>query len=213
MTGTGEEFLAAARSAAELLRAPEVAAAWRRPSALEEFGVGALAGHLAYQVLCVPVALEEPQPVEEKVSLAEHYRRVEWIGAGPGADVNVRIREGGERLAAEGAVVLAERVEAALAGLPAALGAADAGRAVRLPFWGPWSLGLADLLVTRTMELVVHCDDLAVSVGLGTPDFPPEVVDSVVGLLARLAVHRHGAVPVLRALARAERAPTTIAAF
>jgi len=35
----------------------------------------------------------------------------------------------------------------------------------------------------------------------------------VLDLLCRLAVHRHGAVAVLRALSRAERAPASIAAL
>jgi hypothetical protein len=63
------------------------------------------------------------------------------------------------------------------------------------------------------MELAVHSDDLAVSVGLPTPPLPPGAVDTVVDLLTRLAVRRHGPTSVLRALSRAERAPATIAAF
>ncbi|WP_316525683.1 hypothetical protein [Kitasatospora brasiliensis] len=78
---------------------------------------------------------------------------------------------------------------------------------------GPWSLTLDDLLATRTMELAVHGDDLAVSVGLPSPELPPETAESVIGLLARLAVRRHGQAAVLRALSRAERAPESIAAF
>jgi hypothetical protein len=57
----------------------------------------------------------------------------------------------------------------------------------------------------------VHADDLAVSVGVPTPGFPPQVEDWVVGLLSRLAMDRHGANAVIRALSRAERAPATIA--
>jgi len=84
---------------------------------------------------------------------------------------------------------------------------------VRIPLWGPWSLRLDDLLITRMMELAVHADDLAVSVGIPTPELPRSAVDTVVDLLSRLAVRRHGATAVLRALSRAERAPATIAAI
>jgi hypothetical protein len=70
-----------------------------------------------------------------------------------------------------------------------------------------------DLLITRMMELAVHSDDLAVSVGIATPALPQSAVDTVVDLLSRLAVRRHGPTAVLRALSRAERAPDTIAAF
>jgi hypothetical protein len=63
------------------------------------------------------------------------------------------------------------------------------------------------------MELTVHMDDLAVSVGLATPELPDAVFDPVLMLLARLAVRRHGQAAVLRALARAERSPKAINAI
>ncbi|MEV5510142.1 maleylpyruvate isomerase N-terminal domain-containing protein [Streptomyces orinoci] len=213
MTGAQEDFLAAARSAARLLSGPELTAAWGRPSALPEFGVAALAGHLAYQVLCVRAALAEPAPVQPCVPLLEHYRRVAWIGAAPDEDINVRIRQGGAETASRGQAALVRQVEALLGELPGILTAEDGERPVRLPFWGPWSLTLDDLLTTRVMELAVHSDDLAVSIGAAAPDLPPGTMERVIGLLARLAARRHGPVNVLRALSRAERAPRTIAAF
>jgi hypothetical protein len=63
------------------------------------------------------------------------------------------------------------------------------------------------------MEICVHADDLAASVGLPTPEFPPGVTAPVVDLLAQLAAQRHGATAVIRALSRAERAPASIAAI
>ncbi|KJS54192.1 maleylpyruvate isomerase N-terminal domain-containing protein [Streptomyces rubellomurinus] len=213
MTRAQEDFLAVARTAEQLLRRPEVAAAWQRPSALAEFSVAGLAGHLAYQVLSVTQVLAGPVPEEETVPLLGHYQRSKWLGAPLDADINVRLREGGEEIAAEGPAALAEEFGAAIAELTGALAAQDGGRPVRLPFWGAWSLTLDDFLTTRTMELAVHSDDLAVSVDVPTPELPPEATDAVVGLLARLAVWRHGSVNVLRALSRAERAPGSIAAI
>ncbi|MFI1400092.1 maleylpyruvate isomerase N-terminal domain-containing protein [Streptomyces sp. NPDC020681] len=216
MTGTGDDFLATARTAADLLRDPAVAAAWNSPSALPDFGVSGLAGHLAYQVLAVPQILAGPVPQEPTVSLLEHYDRVSWIGADLDADINVRIRQGGEETATDGPAALAARVDAAVKELEPALTAGlgpTPDRPVRIPFWGPWSLTLDDLLITRMMELAVHSDDLAVSVGLPTPEFPPAAMTTVIDLLSRLAVRRHGGTNVLRALSRAERAPGTISAF
>ncbi|MDX3106922.1 hypothetical protein [Nonomuraea angiospora] len=63
------------------------------------------------------------------------------------------------------------------------------------------------------MELAVHIDDLAVSAGMETPALPTDATDTVVGILATLAARRRGAVAVLRALTRVERAPATITAF
>ncbi|MFG2913822.1 maleylpyruvate isomerase N-terminal domain-containing protein [Kitasatospora sp. NPDC048298] len=213
MTGARTDFLAAAAAAEELLRRPEVARAWRLPSALAQWSVGGLAGHLAYQVLCVPEVLAAPEPAEPVVGLLDHYARSAWVGAALDADVNVRIRQGSEAFAADGPAVLHRRLAAVLPELADTLAAADATRSARLPFWGPWALTLDDLLATRTMELAVHGDDLAVSVAVDGPELPPETAESVIGLLARLAVRRHGRAAVLRTLSRAERASGSIAAF
>ncbi|GAA4443079.1 maleylpyruvate isomerase N-terminal domain-containing protein [Phytohabitans houttuyneae] len=213
MTGTRDDFIATARAVAPLFRDPAVAAAWDGPSALAEFSVGGLAGHLAYQVLALPGVLAAPEPTEPVISLAEHYGRVAWIGADLDAEINVRIRQGGDAIGAEGAHALAERYDAAVDDLAAGLPAAAPDRNARISLWGPWSMRLDDLLVTRMMELAVHADDLAVSVGVETPPFPPTAVETVVDLLSRLAVRRHGPTAVLRALSRAERAPDTITAF
>ncbi|MEV0645960.1 maleylpyruvate isomerase N-terminal domain-containing protein [Phytomonospora sp. NPDC050363] len=208
-----EDFLSAARVCARLLRNPRVAAEWAEPSALREFSVGGLAGHLAFQILALPAILEAPLPPEPAIGLLDHYSRVEWIGADLDADINVRIRAGGDEAAADGPKALADRVDAAITGLAATLPTESTERPVRIPFWGPWSLTLDDLLVTRLMELAVHADDLAVSVGLPTPRFGESIVDTVLGLLTRLSARRHGAVAVMRALSRAERAPKKINAF
>lgn len=212
MTGIREDFLSAARSSAALLRDPAVVAAWDRPSALAEFGVGGLAGHLVNQILLVPKLLEYPVPEEPVVSLVDHYGRSLWVEASLDDEVNVTIRQGGEQVAAEGPEALAARVDAVIEELAVRLPAAPE-RAVRFPWWGPWSLTFDDTLVTRTLELVVHSDDLAVSVGVPTPALPESVVDRVVGLLSLLAVRRHGPTAVLRALSRAERAPSNVTAF
>jgi len=63
------------------------------------------------------------------------------------------------------------------------------------------------------MEIAVHSDDLAVSVGVPTPPLPAAVIDPVLALLTQVAVRRHGQTAVLRTLSRSERAPATIAAF
>jgi Mycothiol maleylpyruvate isomerase N-terminal domain len=207
-----DDFLATARLVGELLRDPGVAAAWEAPSALPEFSVRGLAGHLLFQVQLVRDVLDAPPTSEEAIPLLEHYGRVTWIGAGVDDEFNTRIRHGGEALAGHGPQHLAAEYDSTLgavaADLPAVL-----DRPVHLPLWGPWALSLDDLIVSRTMELTVHCDDLAVSVGVPTPVLPQSGVERVVDLLSRIALRRHGQTAVLRALSRAERAPATIAAI
>jgi hypothetical protein len=207
-----EVFTEAAETVAELLAQPAVAAAWDKPSALRDFTVGGLAGHTAWQELALPELLGQPEPTEPVVSLREYYlNRVTWLDAGVDGAVNVRIRKGGEAKAADGHEVLVARVRDAVGQLRDGLPEVPAVRPIRMGSWGDWSLELDDFLLTRLLELVVHADDLACSVDLPTPDFPERVTAPVVDLLTRLAVRRHGTVNVIRGLARAERAPGSIA--
>jgi len=205
-------FLTAAQSAVALLGDRAVAASWDQPSALAKLAVGGLAGHLARQILTVPLVLATDMPREKPVSLADHYAMARWRDAGLDDEANVSIRRDSEREAADGPAALAALAAAELEQLRRALPAEPAGRVVHLP-WGPWSLSLDDFLLTRMMEIAVHSDDLAYSCAVPTPQLPPEVLDPVLALLLRLAVRRHGPTQVLRAFSRAERAPVTIAAF
>jgi hypothetical protein len=206
-----DDYLSAAQIAIGLLRDPAVAAAWERPSALERMTVGGLAAHLSQQIAFVPQVLASP--VEGgPITLLEHYSRVKWRGADLDQETNVGIREGSEALAEHGPREVAEHAAAALTVLWQALPAEPPGRVVFLSYVG-WALTLDDYLTTRMMEIAVHSDDLAVSAGRPTPQFPPGVAEPVVDLLSRLAMQRHGATSVIRALSRAERAPGTIAAI
>lgn len=212
VTGIRQAYIAAAGSAASLLADPAVAAAWHQPSALAKFSVHGLAGHLANQVFNVKPALDTPPEDGPTLSLLDHYVRSNWIDGDVDSDINVGIRERGERHASGGPVDLVERVTATVEQLREPLAAAPPDRAVLLP-WAGWNLVLDDFLITRMMEIAVHSDDLAVSVGIDTPDLPPPVLDPVLALLTQLSVHKRGQPAVLRALTRAERAPTDITAF
>ena len=79
--------------------------------------------------------------------------------------------------------------------------------------WQGWSLTAADFVLTRTMEAIVHSDDLAASIGVETPVFPAEAADAVLGLLASVAAERHGQAAVLRALSRPQRSAGSVSAF
>jgi len=213
MTLNRQSYMTAAESAVALLGDPAVAAAWSKPSALTEFSVAGLAGHLAHQLVRVSGLLESADGVTgEPIALLEHYTRSPWVQAGLDHESNVSIRRGGEQAAAEGPVALAARAAELLEGQRRGLPEQPEDRVVHLP-WSGWALTLDDFLLTRMVELVVHSDDLAASVGVETPALPDDVIEPVVELLARLAVHRHGATAVIRTLSRAERAPATISAF
>ncbi|WP_026239966.1 maleylpyruvate isomerase N-terminal domain-containing protein [Parafrankia discariae] len=211
MTSDRQLFLDVAASAAVLLRDPAVAASWETDSALAELRVGGLAAHLAWQITVVPRLLAEPPPDERPVTLFDHYTtQAVWIGAPLDDDLNVLIRRASGEMAVAGPGALAAQAAAAIGELRDLLPAEPAGRLVSL---ASMVLSLDDFLATRILEIAVHSDDLAVSVGVPTPELPTRATDAVLALLTRLAVHRHGPTAVLRAFSRAERAPATITAI
>jgi hypothetical protein len=210
-----ETYLDAARTAADLIASPLITARWDEPSALAEFAVSGLAGHLARQVIMVPGLLQRESP-EEAISIFEHYARVPWLGAALDDEANVAVRRTSDAEAADGPAALAQRTAETIDTLAAVLsgpGLPGTGPAklVYLP-WTGWALTLEDFLTTRLLEIVVHVDDLAVSVG-SHASASEQAQDIILVLLTRLAARRHGGTAVLRALTRQERAPETIVAI
>ncbi len=215
MTTVVDAYLVAATSAASLLADPAVAERWLSPSALPEYRVSGLAGHLASQVFAVATALEVAGSTTtrpEVVPLEEHYRRARWLGAGVDDDIHVLIRSRGEGIAAPGAEALAEQTAETVDRLRDDLPKQPHDLALAVP-GGSWAMYLEHFLTTRLMELTVHSDDLAYSVGIATPELPEEVLERVFALLTRLSVQRHGPTALLRALSRTERAPRSISAL
>ena len=92
-------YLDSADVAVGLLADPAVAASWEEPSALAEFTVRRLAGHLARQVVVVRELLAAEQPTGERVSLLDHYGRAQWVGASLDHEANVVARRSGEAAA------------------------------------------------------------------------------------------------------------------
>jgi hypothetical protein len=205
-------YLGAARVAAAMLREPAVAAWWDRPSALARYAVSGLAGHLAGQVFFAERALAAGQPDDEPIEILDYYDRVAWMNAGHDDPEHERIRRGSQESAAGGPAVLSGRVNGAVNRLPALLASEPAPRTVRLPTW-QWSLAYDDFLLSRLVELVVHVDDLAVSVHLPTPSPAADTAEQVLDLLTRIATRQHGPLALIRALTRAERTPARITAF
>jgi hypothetical protein len=205
-------FVTAALTAFEVASAPEVRGAWREESACPGMSVGGLAHHLLQQATNTVRLLEMEPVAEPPIALLEHYERAAWVKGGPDDPANVDIREGSDAAATDGPDKVLALAADALGRLPAALEGHRLPDLVRIP-WQGWSLTTEDFLITRAMEIVVHADDLAVSVGLPTPEFPDDVITDVLRLLAGVATRRHGQTAVVRALSRPQRAPESISAF
>lgn len=209
-------FPGAARAAAELATSAAVADRWEQESACAGMTVGGLAHHLVGQAGTTVRLLGEPPRADPPIALLEHYRRAAWVREDHDGEANTGIRAGSDDLARTGPDALADASEAILAALPGALAPVLAGErdpdTVHIP-WQGWSLATPDFLVTRLMEIVVHSDDLAASVGAEPPTWAPEVLAPVLGLLTGVAVERHGQDALVRALSRPQRAPSSVSAF
>ncbi|MGI5521143.1 maleylpyruvate isomerase N-terminal domain-containing protein [Micromonospora sp. CA-259024] len=197
-------FPVAASIALDLIRRAEVTEQWSRPSVLPHLSVGALACHLGRQAVRAAELLPMPTDLPLLESADGHYEQAAWVTEGTPDEATVASSPD-EAEAARGPADLHARTALALKETADLLARGAARDVVPIP-WQGWSLRRSEFLLTRQLEIVVHSDDLAVSVGVPTPTFPPEVFDPVRDLLVRLAVRRHGQSAVISALSRSERA-------
>jgi hypothetical protein len=197
----------------ELAARPEVAQAWDDESACAGMSVGGLTQHLLSQLRLLDVVLATEPTDDAPITLEQHYERAAWANSDLASETNVGIRKTSDEQARVGPDALLDAARDQLSRLPARLaGRLAADDTVHLP-WQGWSLYAGDFVVTRCMEMLVHGDDLAASVGVPTPEYPLPVVRPVLALLTDVAVRRHGQTAVVRALSRPQRAPADVSAF
>jgi hypothetical protein len=195
----------------ELVGSARVAELWSEESALPGMTVGGLTRHLVSQPECAVDFLTAPIPPGAAISsLVGHYERVDWFHAPIDAPENTSICDHFNALGAAGPDESVEVLTRSIGQLAAAMAAA--GPTTYVP-WQDCALATDDFLVVRLMELAVHADDLAFSVGVKPPKFVPAVLDPVLALLAALANRRHGQEVVLRSLSRHERSSGQASAF
>lgn len=195
----------------ELVGSAEVADAWERESSLPGMTVGGLTRHLVSQSECAVEFLTTPVPPNAQLlTLVGHYDRVDWLRAPLDAPQNTSIRDDFNQMGAAGHTESVEVLTRSNEQLGAALD--TAGPQTYVP-WQDCTLPADDFLVVRLMEMVVHADDLACSVGVAAPVFSPDVLEPVLALLAALAARRRGQDAVLRALSRHERSAGSVSAF
>ncbi|MDG4809825.1 maleylpyruvate isomerase N-terminal domain-containing protein [Micromonospora sp. WMMD1120] len=196
-------FPVAASIALNLIRRPEVVDQWSRPSALPHLTVGGLACHLGRQAVRAAELLPMPTELPLLESADDHYERAAWVREGTPDEKSVAESDD-EADAARGPADLHARSAFAVEEAGNLLARVAARDVVPIP-WQGWALRRGDFLLTRQLEIVVHSDDLAVSIGVATPEFPAEVFDPVRDLLVRLAVRRRGQSALISALTRSER--------
>lgn len=199
----GRTYLDALDAARALVSDPEIAARWGDASALARMSVGALAGHLARAALTVRAALDRPEPDVRTTMTASGYFAQLVDTPDLDAPLNVGIRERAEAAAASGHAALIETWDDTRATVEEQLREVAPDRAVEV-FQGV-VLPLDEYLRTRLVELVVHADDLARSVGRDGHPMPEAAVACALDTLVGIARLRHGDLAVVRALARRER--------
>ncbi len=201
MPGIRSTFLQTIEAVRPLVASPEVAARWADESCLPEFSVGGLTGHLVRAALTADTYLDRPQPeAGTPISTAAYFANLDSDISSP---LNVGIRQRGEEAASTGQGELIVTLDNTLARLQERLRTELPDRLVVVA--GGQIMQLDEYLITRIVELTVHADDLAVSVGLELPRLPPRALDLTIVALVDVARHRHGDLAVVRALSRRER--------
>jgi hypothetical protein len=193
-------FLQGAEVVASAVADERVAAAWDRPSFLEDQTVGGLASHVARGgIWVVHEYLDQPHDTTEPDigSAVDYYVTVTRL-LDESAHAAVRAR--GAALAAEGHAAIATRAADAVEALAGRLAAEPADRL--LPVYAGRVMTLDDYLVTRIIEQVVHLDDLARSLGIEGWPVPDELLDVAFACALGIARRRRGDTALLRALYR-----------
>ena len=196
-------YLDAAALAVDLIRSPAVGERWDQPAVLAEYDVGALAAHLARAVFTLEIYLDAPEPdaSADVLDPAAYYAAVLGDADPVDSDLHRGVRQRSAAAAESGQAALVADLERSLA-RQAAL---DLSPDRLVAVLGGVVVRLEDYFVTRLVELLVHGDDLARSVGEPTPAYADEAWQLVVSQLHRIAVDRHGARVVALSLARPER--------
>lgn len=196
-------FLGAADTARRLMDHPRLEESWDQHGALELMTVGALSAHLARAVTVVPGYLDTDghPPLRD----APDY----FLALSPQADTDLdselsrSVRARAEEEAQAGLAAVVSSWDDARRELGRRLPEEDLERPIRVR---SSTMQIGDYLITRLVELVVHTDDLAVSLQAPTPPFEPAVTNEVIICLTEMARRRHSDLEVIRAMSRRERA-------
>ena len=205
-------FLAAADDAAGVLGSDAVAQRWDEPGAVDGFTVGGLAAHVLTATARTEQVLDEAEPaMAEIVDVARFYGANRMAGR---EDADQGLHPVVRRLAADDAArgpdAIAAEFTALVERLRARLEGERPDRLVPVLQEKGGATPLDVYLATRVVELVVHSDDLAASVGLVDHQPPGVAVDVAVDVFVELARQRSGDIAVVRAFARRERADADV---
>ena len=191
----------AVEAAAELIGSETVAARWDEPSALAGMTVGALCAHLVRAAGSVLAYLDRTDPGAPRPGAL--LTPVTYFHAAIDSPIHERIKEVSANEAAAGSAAVACHCGDVAAEMRTRLAEEPTDRLVAA--LGGRMLSLDDFCRTRLIEVLLHLDDLAASVGVSRPDTSADGRSIVIDILIGIARLKHGDWPVLHALARNER--------
>ena len=187
--------------AADLVESDEVASRWDEPSSLAGMTVGALAAHLVRATGATLAYLDRTDPAVRPED--ELLTKVTYFHAAVDSPIHERIKEVSAAEAETGHAGIASRSREVAEELATRLPNEPDDRLVGA--LGKRMLTLDDFCRTRMIEICMHIDDLAHSVGVVTPALSADATGEVIDIVLGIARHLHGDWSVIRALARAER--------
>jgi len=202
-----DAFWLASDHIVELLDDEATAKHWEEPSALEGMTVGGLVAHVLQGVVWLERLLEAPVPTDVPVvAFGDYFGGFKVVTADDfGNEIHRYVRALAQRDAGRPVEDTKTKFREVLARLRKKLDRQPGDRLLDMRPTLPAAMRLDDRLRVEIVELVVHGDDLAASIGREDSELPPEAVTIALGALLESPRRRHGDRAVVRAMARRER--------
>ena len=193
-----------ANETAELVGDKRVRERWEAPSCLPQLTVGEVAGHLSHSgVFLVERALTEAStPAGAALSASRLLSGAPLDADDPKHD-GVRIIAASQ--SAKGQEHLVAQLHSCIDRIEPLLVQRDDDSIVSFRWGVGVPMTMREFLRSRIVELAVHLDDLAVSVGIDDLTLSPSTVILACEVGVAIDVERYGATQVLRALFRRQR--------
>jgi mycothiol maleylpyruvate isomerase-like protein len=197
----------AAEAYASLLDDAGVAAKWDTDSALADYTVGMIVSHVTHAVGWLEPLLDTTDPGDRRpIRVGKYYTGMKVDPATPRPPMHDWVRDMSAKSAKHGAEAETAKFRSLVERLRERLATEDLDRVLDMSPAVPATIRMRDFLATRVIELVVHGDDLAASLGLDCPPLAQQAADVAIATLVATARGAHGDVEVIRALSRRERA-------
>ena len=204
-----DTYFEVAECAADLLDDPETAKRWDEPSALEGLSVGGLVAHITMGSRYILHLLDGPEVADAPVVGIGHYVAAFKMDAFD-ADIHRYIRDKCTHSASYGHERTIARFHQSIAALRNRLAGESGDRILDMRPTLPWAITLADRIRLQVWDLVVHVDDLAVSLGRSGAEAPTGASTVAIDAMLEAARSQRGDRAVIRALSRRERSPEKI---